>query len=173
MQDCEKGQVTNLEMVTDLTLTIYEVACTKPCSNQWAWKRSKITASLVTFWALLIKRAVMYIWLNGTLQPQSSGKPLSHHPFCRSWAALNPSVPCLHESELIERTDPIYEGHATHNIGNTEYCNNSLLCLNMPIFLLILWAVETEASTPVVKLVENGSFCEKKMCTWTISWFFL
>lgn len=123
---------------TDLTLTIYKVACTKPCSNQWAWKRSKITASLVTFWALLIKRAVMYIWLNGTLQPQSSGKPLSHHPICHSWAALNPSVPCLHELELIERTDPIYEGHATHNIESTDCCNHSLLCLNMPIFLLIL-----------------------------------
>lgn len=123
---------------TDLTLTIYKVACTKPCSNQWAWKRSKITASLVTFWALLIKRAVMYIWLNGTLQPQSSGKPLSHHPICHCWAALNPSVPCLHELELIEGTDPIYEGHATHNIESTDCCNHSLLCLNMPIFLLIL-----------------------------------
>lgn len=157
---------------TDLTLTIYKAACTKPCSNQWAWKRSKITASLVTFWALLIKRAVMYIWLNGTLQPQSSRKPLSHHPICHSWAALNPSVPCLHELELIERTDPIYEGHATHNIQNTEGCNHSLLsqCAHFPTDSVGC------GSRSFCTRCKPGWKCEllwKKMCTWTISWFFL
>lgn len=58
-------------------------------------------------------------------------------------------------------TDPIYEGYATPNIENMEYCNHSLFCLNMPLFLPMLWAVETGASTSGVKLAGNVSFCEK------------
>lgn len=66
-------------------------------------------------------------------------------------------MPCLHELELIGMTDPIYEGYATHNIENTEYCNHSLFCLNMPLFLPVLGAVETGASTSGVKLDKTVS----------------
>lgn len=130
-------------MLQILSFSFYKVACIKPCLNPWAWKRSKITVNLVTFWAMLNKQYV-------TASKFRKGTKSSS---CMWFLGCFKPICALLTRIRVDRNDCcIYEGYATRNIENIEQCNHSLFCLNMPPFLPMLWAVATEASISGIKM---------------------